>query len=90
MPDYPQRGAFKCLGELRERFTGSLGEEAHKAACDGLSKQVPRLTPEAEPKHTAEPRSHHRSPSPSAPVCALTCRRIGAGTAAHGRRVRAL
>lgn len=43
-PEYPQRVAFKCLKELRDRF-GNLGEEAQKAATNGLSKQArPLLT----------------------------------------------
>ena len=45
--------------------------------------------PKPSPSTQQSPKDHC-SPSPSPPVCALTCRRIGAGAAAHGRRVRAL
>lgn len=40
VPDYPQRLAFKCLKELRERFAANFGGEAQKVASDGLSKQA--------------------------------------------------
>uniref|UniRef100_A0A6V4JR94 V-SNARE coiled-coil homology domain-containing protein n=1 Tax=Prymnesium polylepis TaxID=72548 RepID=A0A6V4JR94_9EUKA len=42
-PEYSQRIAFKCLSELRERFIGSYGEEAQKAAADGLTKAARSL-----------------------------------------------
>ena len=62
VPDYPQRAAFKCLGELRERFRGSMGEEAHKAACDGLSKQAPRRY--SDPRREPCSRARHPSTQP--------------------------
>lgn len=46
VPDYPQRLAFKCLKELKERFTSNFGEEAQKVSSDGLSKQARPLMAE--------------------------------------------
>jgi len=36
--DYPQRIAFKCLAELKERWADAFGEVLHKAEQGGLSK----------------------------------------------------
>ena len=41
--DYPQRTAFKAVGELRQQFEGSLGDELHKAEEGGLSKRAQEL-----------------------------------------------
>ena len=35
--EYPQRTAFKCIGELRSRFGEAHGEALHKAEEGGLS-----------------------------------------------------
>jgi len=37
-PDYPQRVAFKCLADLKSRFTAAHGEALHKSAEGGLSR----------------------------------------------------
>ena len=44
--DYPQRTAFKCISELRERFEHDLGEELHKAQEGGLSRASHRMMAE--------------------------------------------
>eukprot|EP00316_Scyphosphaera_apsteinii_P013509 CAMPEP_0119312710 /NCGR_PEP_ID=MMETSP1333-20130426/26966_1 /TAXON_ID=418940 /ORGANISM="Scyphosphaera apsteinii, Strain RCC1455" /LENGTH=206 /DNA_ID=CAMNT_0007317367 /DNA_START=29 /DNA_END=646 /DNA_ORIENTATION=+ len=37
-PEYPQRIAFKCLGELKTRFNEAHGEAVHKSAEGGLTR----------------------------------------------------
>ena len=44
--DYPQRTAFKAIGELRQQFEGRLGDELHKAEEGGLSKDTRPLMAE--------------------------------------------
>ena len=41
--EYPQRTAFKCLGDLRTRFQASFGEALHKSAEGGLSKPARQI-----------------------------------------------
>jgi hypothetical protein len=41
--EYPQRVAFKCLGDLRSRFQASFGEALHKSAEGGLSKPARQI-----------------------------------------------
>ena len=37
-PEYPQRTAFRAIGEMRQQFEGSMGDAMHKAEEGGLSK----------------------------------------------------
>jgi len=41
--EYPQRLAFKCIGELKSRFQASFGEALHKSAEGGLSKPARQI-----------------------------------------------
>jgi len=43
MADYPQRTAFRCLADLRERFSTAFGDALHKAEQNGLSKAAKPL-----------------------------------------------
>lgn len=40
---YPQRVAFRAIGEMRARFAGGLGDALHKAEEGGLSKSAKPL-----------------------------------------------
>ena len=44
--DYPQRTAFKCLGDLMTRFQASFGDALHKSAEGGLSRDARPLLAE--------------------------------------------
>jgi vesicle-associated membrane protein 7 len=41
--DYPQRTAFKCLGDLMTRFQASFGDALHKSAEGGISKMAKQI-----------------------------------------------
>ena len=41
--EYPQRLAFKCIGEVKTRFQASFGEALHKSAEGGLSKPARQI-----------------------------------------------
>jgi len=45
-PEYPQRTAFRCLADLRERFVETFGDALHKAEDGGLSKAIKPLMTE--------------------------------------------
>lgn len=45
--EYPQRVAFKCLGELKTAFVKNFGEVMHTCAEGGLSKRARPLLSEA-------------------------------------------
>jgi len=44
--DYPQRVAFKCIADIKQRFLASFGEALHKSAEGGLSKAARPLLSE--------------------------------------------
>mmetsp|Transcript_14457 Transcript_14457/g.31000 ORF Transcript_14457/g.31000 Transcript_14457/m.31000 type:complete len:235 (+) Transcript_14457:1-705(+) len=44
--EYPQRVAFKCIGELKRKFKSSFGQALHKSAEGGLSRQAKHLLAE--------------------------------------------
>lgn len=45
-PEYPQRTAFRAIGELRPRFEGSFSEALHKSAERALSRAAGPLMSE--------------------------------------------